>query len=149
MTLSPNRGNDPPERLWVHDDQTDVEDQSADFAASLVSLGFISAAIRRSARFWGAMAVLGLLIGAGLYLASPHPTRRRRRSSSRTVPSRSPARRYWTSRPLRKAVRWPGSPCSKLGLQEDVSSFLGSYTATVVTDRVLLITVNAPSSNER
>ena len=59
MTLSPNRGNDPPERLWLRDNQTDVEDQSTDFDASLVSLGFIGAAIRRSARLWGTIAVLG------------------------------------------------------------------------------------------
>ena len=36
----------------------------------------------------------------------------------------------------------------KLGLHEDVSSFLGSYKATVVTDRLLTITVNAPSTGD-
>jgi capsular polysaccharide biosynthesis protein len=36
----------------------------------------------------------------------------------------------------------------ELGLQESVSKFLSSYTVTVPTDRVLDITVNAPSSSE-
>ena len=37
---------------------------------------------------------------------------------------------------------------SKLGLQQSVSSFLASYTVTAPTDRVLVVTVNAPSSSD-
>ena len=36
----------------------------------------------------------------------------------------------------------------KLGLRQSVDSFLAAYTVTTVTDRVLLLTVSAPSSNE-
>ena len=70
--LSPNRQTDLPGRFWVYDDFTAAEDVPADFNASLVSLGFIRAAIRRSARLWVAMAVAGFLIGAAAYVASPH-----------------------------------------------------------------------------
>ena len=146
MTLSPNRGNDPPERLWIRDDQTDVEDQSTDFDASLVSLGFIGAAIRRSARLWGAMAVLGLLIGAGFYLASPHPDQASTSILLTNGPEPVPGTAILDQQAIAESRTVAGLALKKLGLQEDVSSFLGTYTATVVTDRVLTITVNAPSS---
>ncbi len=80
VVLSLNGSNDRPERLWAHDDFTAVEDQPADFATGLVSLGFIRAAIRRSGRFWRLAAVIGLLCGFGLYARPPRPTRPRRRS---------------------------------------------------------------------
>ena len=48
------------------------ENRSADFAPGLVSLGFIKAAIRRSARFLLVMAAVGLLGGFGYYVKSPH-----------------------------------------------------------------------------
>jgi capsular polysaccharide biosynthesis protein len=148
MTLSHNRGNDPPERLWVRDDQTDVEDQATDFNTSLVSLGFIGAAIRRSARFWGAMAVFGLLIGAGFYLASPHPDQASTSILLTNGPEAVPGTAILDQQAIVESRTVAGLALRKLGLREDVSSFLGSYTATVVTDRVLTITVNAPSSIE-
>ena len=69
--LSLNRDNNSPGWFWAQDDYTGVEDQAADFNASLVSMGFIKAAIRRNVRFWGALAIAGFLIGAGVYLALP------------------------------------------------------------------------------
>ena len=65
-------GDDLPERLWVNDG-LGVEQESAAAAgtAGLVSLGFIKAALRRSAWLWCATAVVGLLIGSGLYLHYP------------------------------------------------------------------------------
>lgn len=72
MGLPPGTGDDGPERLWV-DDVTRVGDRPADFAPGLVSLGFIRAALRRSARFWRSTAVIGLLVGAGLSGGPPHP----------------------------------------------------------------------------
>jgi hypothetical protein len=41
-----------------------------------------------------------------------------------------------------------GLAMHKLGLRQSVTSFLGTYTVTVVTDRVLLITVSASSSKD-
>ena len=45
------------------------------------------------------------------------------------------------SRPVAQAV------LQKLGLQQSVSSLLAAYTASVVTNQVLLITVSAPSAD--
>ena len=44
---------DLPQRLWDYDDFMSEEDPPvSDFSAGLVSLGFIKAALRRSARLW-------------------------------------------------------------------------------------------------
>ena len=131
------------------DDYTGAEDQAADFNASLVSLGFIRAAIRRSVRFWGAMAVAGLLIGAGSYLASP-PVYQASTTLLLTVgPEATPGTAILDDQAIAQSRPVAEAALNKLGLQRSsVSSFVGSYTATVVTDRVLLITVNAPSSND-
>ena len=44
---------------------------AVDAAVGLASLSFIAAAIRRRTRFWCLAGVLGLLLGAGLYVAHP------------------------------------------------------------------------------
>ena len=148
VMLSLNKRNDLPGRLWADDDFTAVEDGTADFNAGLTSLGFIRAALRRSARFWGAMAVAGLLIGAAVYVASP-PADQASTTLLLTVgPEAVPGTAIQDDQAIAQSRAVAGLVVHKLGLPQSVSSFLGSYTATPVTDRVLLITVNAPSSNE-
>ena len=66
-----NGGNDLPERLWAYDDFAAVEDRPADFATGMVSLAFLKAAIWRGRRFWCTTAVIGFLIGCGLYEVAP------------------------------------------------------------------------------
>lgn len=73
-------------RIWAMDGLDGVADTPvAEATGGLVGLGYIRAALRRSARFWCALGVLGLLTGAAAYKAFPPPTRRRRRSCSRTI----------------------------------------------------------------
>ncbi len=50
---------------------TDEDRSAADLASGLTSLGFIRAALRRSARLWCATAVVGLLAGFGVFMALP------------------------------------------------------------------------------
>ena len=83
------------EHQWLDDDDSPSRTQPADSAASLVSLGFFTAALRRSKWFWCTTAVVGLLVGVRLVPESPSSlTRPRQRSCSRWVPRRNPARRY-------------------------------------------------------
>ena len=62
---------DAPRLLWEYPEEAQVADQSADPRTGLVDLGFIGAALRRSVRLWGALAVLGLLVGAAVYVLFP------------------------------------------------------------------------------
>jgi len=143
MTVS-NRGSNRPEWLWTPDD-TDVEDQSPDFNAGMASLGFIRAAIRRSARFCLVMAAAGLVIGAAVYLASP-PAYQASTTLYLTVgPEATPGTAIANDQAVVQSRTVAQLALRKLGLQESVDSFLGSYTAVPLTDRVMVITVTATS----
>ena len=148
MTLQMNAGDDQPKRPWFEDDAIAAGDGSADFAPSLVSVGFIRAALRRSARFWRSMAVIGLLAGAGLYLVSP-PTYQASTTLLLTVgPEAQPGEAILNDQTMAQSRGVAGLAVHNLGLPESAGSFLGSYKITPLTDRVLQITVSASSSNE-
>jgi capsular polysaccharide biosynthesis protein len=148
MTVSSTEDKEGPDPLWVHDDDTEFPAQPADFNVGLVSLGFISSAIRRGARFWGALAITGLLIGVAVDVAVPPP----HKASTSLLLTNGPEAALGTAIVDEQAIAQSrtvaGLALHKLGLQQSVDSFLKSYTATVLTDRVLLITVSAPSSND-
>ena len=147
MTVSRNKGSNHPERLWTPDD-TEVEDQPADLGIGLVSLGFIMAAIRRSARFCVAMAAAGMLIGAAVYLSSPPAYQATTTLFLNVGPEAQPGTAVADDQEIIQSRTVAGLALRKLGLRESVDSFVGSYTATPLTDRVIVITVNAPSSSE-
>ena len=148
--LSLNRDNNSPGWLWAQDDYTGVEDQAADFNASLVSMGFIKAAIRRNVRFWGALAIAGFLIGAGVYLALPPVYQASTQLLLTVGPEATPGTAILDDQAIAQSRAVAEAALNDLGLERSISatSFVGSYTATVVTDKVLLITVNASSSND-
>ena len=144
VILSLNNGNP---WLWAQD-YTDVEGQPADINAGLTSLGFIRAAIRRSKWFWGAMAVIGLLIGSGLYVALPPAYQASTELFLKVGPESAPGTAILNDQAIAQTRTVAGLALHKLGLRQSVSSFASSYTATVVSDQVLVITVNAPSSGD-
>lgn len=147
MTVSSNKGSNRPGWLWAPDD-TEAEDQPADFNAGLTSVGFIRAAIRRRRRFWMGMAVLGVLITAGLYLELP-PTYQASTSLYLTVgPESSAGAAILNDQALAQSRAVAALALHKLGLQENPSSFVSSITATVLSDRILQITVSAPSPSD-
>ncbi len=148
--MSPSLGvsDDGPERPWLDDDVTGVEDRPADSAANLVSLGFITAALRRSAWFWRVTAVVGLLVGSGLYLKAP-PTNQASTTILLMVGAEAqPGTAILEDQTIAQSHAVAGLTLQKLGLHESVNSFIASYKVTPLTDRVLLITASAPSSSE-
>ena len=147
MSPLPGARDGGPERSWFDDDAA-VEDQPADAAASLVSLGFFTAALRRSKWFWRVTAIVGLITGSGLYLRAPHPYQASTTLILAVGNEAQPGQAILEDQALAQSHTMAGLALHKLGLQESINSFLGSYTATPVTDRVLQITATAPSSNE-
>ena len=143
--MSTNRGSNRPEWLWTPDD-TDVEDQAPDFSGGLVSLGFIRVAIRRSARFCVIMAAVGMVIGAALRLSSPPSYQASTTLYLSVGPEATPGTAIANDQAVVQSRAVAGLALHKLGLQETPESFLASYAATPLTDRVIVITVNAPSS---
>jgi capsular polysaccharide biosynthesis protein len=146
-TLSRADRLDLPERLWAFDDSA-VEDRYADLAGSLVSLAFIRAAIRRGARFWSAMAVLGLLAGLASYLAFPPGYQANTAVLLTFGPYENSSSAALDDQVIVQSRAVAALALHQLRLKESPSSFLGEYTAAAVSERVLLITVTAPSGNE-
>ena len=143
-----NGGRGRPRRLAAFDDFTFGEDQPADVATGLVSLGYIGAAIRRSARFWCVMALVGMAVGLGYYLKSP-PAYKASTSVLLTYgPDESPASAVFDNQAIAESHTVAQLAMKKLGDNESIGSFAASYTVAIVTDRVLLITVHAPTSSQ-
>jgi capsular polysaccharide biosynthesis protein len=148
-----NGHNGPPDGLGPYD-LANADAHSADFVAGLVSLGFLKSALRRSAWFWCLTAVAGLLGGLAAYLATPHPYQASTTVllapnpnddvNSEAANSQTMAENQATAQSYTVA----GSALRKLGLRQSVASFLSTYSATSLTDRVVVITVSAPSSSQ-
>ncbi len=145
VIFSLNGDNGEPDRLGIYDDFAAAENRPADFASGLVSLGFIRAAVRRSARFLFVMTAVGMLAGFGAYVKAPHSYQ----ASASVLLTLSPYDNSLTAvadnQAIAKTSAVAGLAVHELGLQQSVSSFLSTYTATSVTGRLLTITASAPS----
>lgn len=138
-----------PEGLWGLSDLTaDREPPAADLDGRLVSLGFITAALRRRRRLWGTMAAIGLLVGCGLYLKSPPAYQ----ASTSVLLTPGPYENFQTAQnnaqAMAQSVSVAGSAVRQLGLKQSASSFLATYKVNPITERVVTITASAPSSNQ-
>ena len=145
--LALSRGDDLPRQRWgFNDSATDEEHPAADLATGLVSLGFIWAALRRSAKFCCATAVIGLLAGIGVFVKFP-PTYQATASVLVTNnPTEQPLNAMLDNQTIAQSRTVAGDALRKLGLRQSVTSFVGDYTVIALTSRVLQFTVNAPSS---
>ena len=144
----PDAGYDVSERLQVYDDFAAADEAPGGFTTALVSLGFIRAAVRRSMWLWCTTAVVGLLVGVGLYKQSPVAYQASTTLLLVPSPDEQPGDAILTDVALAGSRTVAGRAVQKLGLSESAGSFLRSYTVTEVTDRVIIITSSAPSSNE-
>ena len=147
MSLPRSTCDDGPKRLWLDDDASAVEDRPADSAANLVSLRFFTAALRRSAWFWRLAAVAGLVVGSGLYLTA-HSYQASTTLLLTVGAEAQPGTAIVDDQAIAQSNGVAALALHKLGLRESVRSFLASYTATPLSDRVLQITASAPSSGE-
>jgi capsular polysaccharide biosynthesis protein len=120
----------------------------ADATAGLASLSFVRAAIRRRRRVWLIGAVIGLVLGVGYFLVTPPAYQATTQAFLTLGPNEDLTTAINTDVALAESRPVAALALSKLGLPESVSTFLGSYTAAPVTNRVILITVSAPSSDE-
>jgi capsular polysaccharide biosynthesis protein len=135
--------------LWADDTPVaeEAEDRSsADLVAGLVSLGFFGSVLRRKARVWCLTGLLGLVIGAGLYVKYPpahHAT-----TSVLLVynTNENPEVQVQNEASLASSLLVAGRVVNQLNLPQSVASFQAAYSVTVITPNVLTINVGAPSS---
>jgi capsular polysaccharide biosynthesis protein len=139
----------PPERLWDDDQSAAAEELPAvDPTETLTSLGFITAALRRKAWLWCFLAVVGLLIGSGLYLKFPPSYKATTTLLMKNNPAEDPANAMTTDETLAQSVTVATQVLHELGLRQSAASFIAASSVTAPTDQVLVITVSAPSSND-
>jgi capsular polysaccharide biosynthesis protein len=141
-------GDDLTGRSAVYDDFTAGDERQGGYSTGIPTLHFIAAALRRGMWLWCATAAAGLVIGLGLFVAHPPPFK----ASTSVVlvpnPDELPTDAILTDVALAQSHTVAERAMHQLGVQEPASSFVAAYTVTAVTDRVLLITVGAPSSSE-
>ena len=136
-----------PERLWALDEfAADGERPAAEVMGGLASLKFITAAIRRRMRFWCITALVGLIVGCGLYLASPPSYQ----ASTTLWLIPGPYENFNTAANNDEAMALTrtvaGLAVQQLGLPESAASFLATYKVNPITERVMTVTVSARSS---
>ena len=141
--------DDLPERLWAFgglDDEADAP--VADVTGGLVSLGFIGAALRRSRRLWYTTAVVGLLIGLGIVVKFPPSFQASTTILLANNPVENPAFAALDDQAIVQSRTIAGDALKKVGLPESgAGAFTADYTAIIITNRVLLITVKAKSAD--
>lgn len=147
-TLPRVDGRDLPDRLWADDGVPGTADRYADLGTGLVSLAYILAAIRRSARLWCAVAIVGLLAGVASYVASPTGYQASTSVWLTAGPYENPATVTTDDQPVAQSRAVSGLALRRLRLAEDIGSFQAGYTTVPLSSRVLQITVTAPTGAE-
>ena len=146
FSLSGDNGE--PERLGAYDDFAATGNPPADFVPGLVNLGFIKGAIRRSAWFVSLLAAAGVLGGVGAYVKYPHSYQASASLLLTTSPYEDTQTAVANNLAMAKTSPVAALALHKLGLQQDVSSFLNSYTVSSVTARVFTVTASGPSTSQ-
>jgi capsular polysaccharide biosynthesis protein len=94
------------------------------------------------------MAIIGPIIGLGVYFKAPHPYQ----ASATVLLTHGPTEDIQTAAVNNLAMAETravaGQAVQKLKLQQSVSSFLTTYRVASVTDRLLTVTASAPSADE-
>jgi capsular polysaccharide biosynthesis protein len=149
FTWSNGIGDDLPELLLGYNDRAAVEDRpSVGLPGGLISLAFVTAALKRRAWLWCLTAVLGLLIGSGLYVKYPPAFHASAQVLLVDSPSQDPATQINNDQAMAQSQAVAALVVAQLGLRQTVGSFQAASTVELVSDNVLLFNVGAPSAND-
>jgi capsular polysaccharide biosynthesis protein len=137
-----------PDDLWTLSDfPADEEPSAAEAGGGLVSLKFLTAALRRRARFWCAIGLVGLIVGCGLYAKSPPGYK----ASTTLLLTPGPYENINTAANNYLAMAETRSVAAlavqQLGGGMDPGSFIGTYKVTPLTERLMIVTASANSSD--
>jgi capsular polysaccharide biosynthesis protein len=138
-----------PNRFWgLNEFMPDGEPPAVESAVGLVSLGFLLAALKRRRRLWSTLAAVGLLIACGLYVRHPPGYE----ASTTLLLTPGPYENILTAaannQEMAQSLSVAGAAVHQLGLKESASNFSSKYLVTAPTERVVIITVSAKSSNQ-
>jgi len=146
--FSPNGDGGIPGPLGAFDDFNPVDDRLGPPSTALVSLGFIRGALRRTMVFWCALAVVGMVIGVGVYKARPPAAKASTTVLITYAPDENPTSAVLDNQAIAESRTVAEMAIAKLDVHQSVGSFVAATTVSVVTDRVLQITVSAETGAE-
>lgn len=155
--IAPHGSEDERGQVWTDDDFASEPDLGTGDAAALVLAASpptrtaIGPAIRRQAAIWCAIGLVGLALGAGLYVKRPPPYKAVTTILLKQGGSQLASDEMLTDVALAQSRTVAAVAMRKLGLPvtpRAVLGFAGHYTATSITDRVLQILVKASSAQQ-
>jgi capsular polysaccharide biosynthesis protein len=136
-------------RLWPEEEPAEAEEiLTPDATGRLTNLSYISATLRRRARFWCAAAVIGMVIAVGLYVKHPPPYTASIKVLLTLGPNEDLNTAIASEAVLAGSRPVAGDALRALGSHENVDTFLSSYTVAPLTNKILVITANGPSSTD-
>ena len=112
----------------------------------LVSFGYLWSALRRTARMWLALGLVGLILTGGYALAFPRPPQATVSVLVVDDPSQNPADESATDVALAQSLPVATAVVHQLGLNQAPSKFAGTYAAVATTPQVLTITAQGSTS---
>jgi capsular polysaccharide biosynthesis protein len=149
ILFSANGDGGLPGPLGAFDDFNPVEDRPAVApSTALVSLGYLRGALRRSVALWCALGLVGMVLGVGYYEKKPPPAKATTSVLLTYQVGQDPTSAVLDNQAIAESRTVAEMAMAKLGVHQTVGSFVAATTVSVVTQRILQITVSAPTSAE-
>lgn len=136
-------------RLSDYEDSVDIDDRPPGGPSTgLVSLAFLVATLRRTTKFWSALAVVGLFGGA-VYAVTTPPVH----TAAVSVllvddPDQLPTEEVLTDIVLAESLPVATAVVHQLGLPQTPVAFTGTYSVTSTTTQVLMISAKGKSDDQ-
>jgi len=131
----------PGEDLFAgYDDTARAGDRPPGGGTGLVSLAYLTAALRRTWRRWLAVGVIGLILGVGYAVAFPPAPQAKVSVLVVDDPGQNPADEAATDVALAQSLPVAAAVVHQLGLGQTPASFAGRYSVVATTNQVLAIT---------
>ena len=123
------------ERLWAYEDFSTAQEHPAyNVAGAFASLGFIMASIRRTRRFWLAMAAVGVFVGAALFAYFPVSYSATTTIFVKNNPGVDAVSAMQTQVVMAQSQTVAANAAKALDLTQSLASFRAAYLVNVVTD---------------
>jgi capsular polysaccharide biosynthesis protein len=132
--------------LSAYEDSVHLDDHPSGGGTGLVSLGYIAGALRRRARLWVALGLVGLILAGGYTMAFPHPPQATVSVLLVDDPGQNPVDEAATDVALAQSLPVATAVTRELGLGQSPASFAGTYSAVATTNQVVTITAKGANS---
>lgn len=143
--------SDQPDRLrefgtWEADSAGYGGPVASDPYVGLINLGFIRAALRRKLKLWGGLAMIGLIAGLGFLAVLPPAQQASTTMLLQSPPASASGAAIADDQTMIESRTIAAAAIRRLGLNITPAAFQKHYSATVLTNNLLSVTVSARSS---